>query len=151
MEQLDIYNSATTEKANCDQRSHRQLTKLPPIKSTERSITLQQDILLAIICCIEDWYHYLLWMTLLYIVGIKSQESYLRDNRMKWMRTEEQAQKSDQKYLRRLRPTGGLLSFCTKVFFSSVYPSASINRRRVSRQPSSNIYVIPETPEGEII
>ncbi|KAM3718626.1 Serine protease inhibitor Kazal-type [Dirofilaria immitis] len=128
MEQLDIYNSATTEKANCDQRSHRQLTKLPPIKSTERSITLQQDILLAIICCIEDW-----------------------DNRMKWMRTEEQAQKSDQKYLRRLRPTGGLLSFCTKVFFSSVYPSASINRRRVSRQPSSNIYVIPETPEGEII
>uniref|UniRef100_A0A8R1U1Q1 Uncharacterized protein n=1 Tax=Onchocerca volvulus TaxID=6282 RepID=A0A8R1U1Q1_ONCVO len=139
MKQLDIYKSATTSKTDCGQRSRRQLPK-SPITSTERSITLQQTILLTIIYYIEDWCQYLLWTTLLYIIGIKDRESFLRNRRMKC-----DQKRNRKQHLGQLKQGG--LRFCTKILCNSVYSSANIYRRRVSRQPSSNIYVILEKPE----
>lgn len=47
--------------------------------SRSDSTTLQQTILLAMVYCIEDWCQYIFWATLLCIVGLYDEGTYLKD------------------------------------------------------------------------
>ncbi|OZC07295.1 hypothetical protein X798_05715, partial [Onchocerca flexuosa] len=107
MKQVDIYKSSTTNKADYGQHSRRQLAK-SPTRSTERSVTLQQTILLTIIYYIEDWCQYLLWITLLYVIGIRDRESFLRNRRMKC-----DQKRNKKQHLGQLK-RNGLPRVCTK-------------------------------------